>query len=607
MSGGSKLSPEASVPGHGSAGEPRIVANRYRLMESLGHGGMGRVWRAYDEVLHRHVALKEILSPRGLTARERDELQKRSIREARAIARLDHPNIVRVFDVISADGEPWIVMEYVPSTSLDQVLSEDGPVTPERAARIGLEILRALQAIHQCGALHRDVKPANVLLAGNERIVLTDFGLATLPDHPTVTQAGLVLGSPSYIAPERALDGAATPEGDLWSLGATLYKAVEGRAPYARRSVTATLAALASEPLEPPTQAGRLEPVIMGFLRKDPAARIKPAEAERLLLSVLGEHDAGQPCTSKPRTAEPVVPAPEAPGAQGQPPRVPTGTAVPERTHRRPTRRAVTVVTSVVVAIAFGALLWLSTDLHDSFRHLGPGDQANAGGGGLSLPKATMSPTKPGGTLQPSALAQLTAASAGQLPAPAPPGQALPPNGAGTPPNSGAAGNPRVDGSPPHPIEGTATTAPEMAVAPSVVNDASGLCLGIDNASELSGARAIVENCRGARTQAWRIRNTIVLSGHEYAQFQNDAGLCLVVAGASASTGAAVVQGECSGPSDHSQFWYAAGDSNQRGVSRWQNGHSGLFMDVAGSSADGGAEVVQKGSSNSLTQYWRKG
>ncbi|MFG3419565.1 protein kinase [Micromonospora sp. NPDC048063] len=262
---------------------PQLVADRYRLLSPLGQGGMGRVWKARDEVLHRDVAIKELVPPPSLTDDERREMRERSLREARAIARLNHINVVRIFDVLRTDGDPWIVMEYVASRSLQDTLAEDGPVPPARAVEIGLGVLGALKAAHKAGVMHRDVKPGNVLLGNDGRVVLTDFGLATIPGDPNVTRTGMVLGSPAYIAPERARDGTAGPEADLWSLGATLYAAVEGKSPYARPSAIATLAALATEAPPPPKNAGPLKPVLNGLLRKDPNERITAEVAEKLL------------------------------------------------------------------------------------------------------------------------------------------------------------------------------------------------------------------------------------------------------------------------------------------------------------------------------------
>ncbi|MFG1952734.1 protein kinase [Micromonospora sp. NPDC048830] len=272
---------------------PQLVADRYRLISPLGQGGMGRVWKARDEVLHRDVAIKELVPPPSLTPEERREMRERSLREARAIARLNHINVVRIFDVLRTDGDPWIVMEYVASRSLQDTLAEDGPVSPAKAVEIGLGVLGALKAAHKAGVMHRDVKPGNVLLGNDGRVVLTDFGLATIPGDPNVTRTGMVLGSPAYIAPERAKDGTAGPEADLWSLGATLYAAVEGKSPYARPSAIGTLAALATEPMPPPKNAGPLKSVLTGLLRKDPAERIDADEAERLLRRAAGRRSKG--------------------------------------------------------------------------------------------------------------------------------------------------------------------------------------------------------------------------------------------------------------------------------------------------------------------------
>ncbi|MET7710119.1 protein kinase [Micromonospora sp. NPDC005413] len=298
---------------------PQLVADRYRLLSPLGQGGMGRVWKARDEVLHRDVAIKELVPPPGLTDEERREMRERSLREARAIARLNHANVVRIFDVLRTDGDPWIVMEYVASKSLQDTLAEDGPVSVAQTIEIGLGVLGALNAAHKAGVMHRDVKPGNVLLGEDGRVVLTDFGLATIPGDPNVTRTGMVLGSPAYISPERAREGTAGPEADLWSLGATLYAAVEGKSPYARPSAIATLAALATEPMPPPKNAGPLKAVLNGLLRKDPNERITAEVAERLLRRAGGKRARGislldgvrRPGPNGPREPRPPhVPAP---------------------------------------------------------------------------------------------------------------------------------------------------------------------------------------------------------------------------------------------------------------------------------------------------------
>jgi hypothetical protein len=277
------------------------LAGRYRLVEQLGVGGMGRVWLARDEILHRDVAIKEIVLPEGLTTSEREELRQLTLREARAAAQLSHPNVVGVYDVLHTQERPWIVMEYVPSRSLIQVVFEDGPLSPQRTAQIGLAVLAALRAAHAAGILHRDVKPANVLLAEDGRVVLTDFGLAVfVSGEGAVTNPGMIRGSPQYMSPERAREGVAGPESDLWSLGATLYTAVEGRSPYARETVAATLTALATRPPDPAELAGPIKPVLDGLLRKNPVRRMSAEAAEQALRRVAAT---GSGTTRSPRGA----------------------------------------------------------------------------------------------------------------------------------------------------------------------------------------------------------------------------------------------------------------------------------------------------------------
>jgi hypothetical protein len=285
---------------------PDRFAGRYRLGDPLGAGGMGQVWLARDDVLDRDVAIKEIALPTDLSDHERESARHRTLREARAAARLNHPNVVQVYDVISADGRIWIVMEHVPSRSLQEVIQTDGPLEPRYVAAIGLAVLAALDAAHRAGVRHRDVKPANVLLADDGRVMLTDFGIASIDGDSIITSSDLVLGSPQYMAPERVRHGQALAASDLWSLGATLYAAVEGQSPYERPSAMATLTALAVEEPDPPRRAGPLQPVLEGLLRKDPAARIGVAEAERRLLSVA----TGVPAEQLGRPAEQAPPTP---------------------------------------------------------------------------------------------------------------------------------------------------------------------------------------------------------------------------------------------------------------------------------------------------------
>src|SRR4051794_5715673 len=261
-----------------------LVAGRYRIGPCLGTGGMGRVWLARDEVLRRDVAIKEIALPFGLTDEEREEMRARTLREARAAARLSHPNVVRIYDVQPGDERPWIVMEYVSSRSLLQVIKENGPLPPTEVAGIGLAVLSALDAAQRVGVVHRDIKPSNVLVADDGRVLLTDFGSAIMDEgEGALTQTGLILGSPRYIAPERAANGISTLESDLWSLGATLYEAVEGRAPYTRETTMAVLVALATEKPDPTHRAGVLKPVLNGLLQKNPRSRMRLDEVEERL------------------------------------------------------------------------------------------------------------------------------------------------------------------------------------------------------------------------------------------------------------------------------------------------------------------------------------
>ncbi|GAA0413468.1 hypothetical protein Acor_10940 [Acrocarpospora corrugata] len=262
--------------------EARRLAGRYQLLEPIGRGGMGVVWRAHDELLDRAVAVKEVLFA-AMSEQDRAAFNRRTIREARAAGRLSHPNVVVVHDVIEEDGRPWIVMQLVDSRSLGQVIREHGPLVPERVAAIGLQILDALGTAHAAGVLHRDVKPENVLLSGDNRVVLTDFGIATMAEEPGLTLTGGVTGTPAFLPPERLNGEPATPESDLWSLGATIYAAVEGRSPYDRGTPIASMAAVLHSQPHPPQRAGPLVPVIEGLLRRDPAQRIDAIEAAALL------------------------------------------------------------------------------------------------------------------------------------------------------------------------------------------------------------------------------------------------------------------------------------------------------------------------------------
>jgi serine/threonine protein kinase len=286
----------------------RPLAGRYRLLAVLGQGGMGAVWRARDELLKRDVAVKEIIWPPQMDPDERETARLRAVREAQMAARLRHPNVVGVYDFFEEDGRPCIVMELVPYRSLRDAVLADGPLSAADAARVGLGVLAALAAVHEVGVLHRDVKPANILLGPEGRVVLTDFGIAKAADSPALTKSGVLIGSASYIAPERARGEQASAAADLWALGASLYAAVEGRPPFDRDGVLASLTAVVADEPDPPRHAGPLWPVISGLLRKDPEARLAAAEAGQLLSRIADKHDAA-----------PTAPTVPVPGQDGEP------------------------------------------------------------------------------------------------------------------------------------------------------------------------------------------------------------------------------------------------------------------------------------------------
>ncbi|MGH3866915.1 MAG: serine/threonine-protein kinase [Pseudonocardiaceae bacterium] len=261
---------------------PRLVAGRYRLGAVLGRGTMGTVWSAHDEVLGRLVAIKEVLLPPGIPEAEADALRERSLREARAIAALSHPNVVTLYDVAREGAAPFVVMELVASSSLAELV-RDSALPPQRVIAIGAAMAAALQAAHAAGITHRDVKPGNVLMAHDGRIKLTDFGIARNRADQTLTATGLMLGSPAYIAPEIASGGPVNPASDLWGLGATLFAAVEGRPPYDAGTAMATVASVVQGEVPRPSCTGALAEVISGLMIKDPAHRMPLSRVRQLL------------------------------------------------------------------------------------------------------------------------------------------------------------------------------------------------------------------------------------------------------------------------------------------------------------------------------------
>ncbi|WP_055481173.1 serine/threonine-protein kinase [Sphaerimonospora mesophila] len=281
----------------GPVGQGRLIGRRYRLLSPVGRGGMGMVWHAHDVLLDRDVAVKELILPFGLDDAGMQAAHRRMLREARSAARLSHPGIVTVHDVVEEDGRPWIVMELVRAWSLEQAVRQSGPLPVVQAAEIGVRVLDALRHAHAAGILHRDVKPGNVLLT-SDRVVLTDFGIAAIEGDVSITQTGLLMGSPAYIPPERLRGRPVTHAADLWSFGATLYAAVEGRPPYEGPDAVAVLGAVLTQEPNRPQRAGALLPVIDGLLRKNPADRLPAAQVAEMLEGVLHSHGsavAGRP------------------------------------------------------------------------------------------------------------------------------------------------------------------------------------------------------------------------------------------------------------------------------------------------------------------------
>ncbi|MGK5730153.1 protein kinase domain-containing protein [Streptomyces sp. URMC 124] len=402
------------------AGVPpdRVVAGRYRLLERLGQGGMGVVWRARDEVLDREVAVKEVRAPSGLLEHEIRQLYVRLEREARAAARVSHPHVVTVFDVVSEDGRPWIVMELVRGLSLADVLEAEGPLAPARAAHIGAGVLSALRGAHAAGVLHRDVKPGNVILANDGRVVLTDFGIATVEGSSALTRTGELVGSPEFLAPERALGHPPGPESDLWSLGVTLYATVEGVSPFRQDTPLSTMRAVVDQQLPAPVRAGALAPVLEGLLRKDPAERLGAEEADGMLRVVA--QGGTLPGPGAPPTAEaPTVPAhprpdPSAGPAASSPEHGPRGFGPPagdgpygpaeppgglgttgDDRRRRP--GVVFAVAAVVLALLVGGLAWaFSRGEGDDGGSGSSSGSADSAGPGKSAGSRSASPDGPG-------------------------------------------------------------------------------------------------------------------------------------------------------------------------------------------------------------------
>ncbi|MER6134581.1 protein kinase [Streptomyces sp. NPDC001815] len=366
-----------------------MIAGRYRLLSPLGEGGMGTVWRARDEVLHREVAVKEVRAPGGLPGPDVERMYARLEREAWAAARVTNRNVVTVYDVATEDGRPWIVMELIRGIALSDLLDAEGPLSPQRAAHVGAEVLAALRAAHEAGVLHRDVKPGNVLMSNDGRVVLTDFGIATVEGSSALTMTGEVIGSPEFLAPERALGRTPGPESDLWSLGVLLYAAVEGNSPFRQNTPLSTLRAVVDEELPTPHRAGPLAPVIEGLLRKDPAERIPAADAEQDLRVVAAGGTSRTGTTSYAPTvaafphpsATPPTPVPAYTPAAHSPQHAPGATTTTSEPDR-PRRAMIAVIAGLAaLALAIAGLTYALVNRDNGDNGAGDSNGGSTSGG----------------------------------------------------------------------------------------------------------------------------------------------------------------------------------------------------------------------------------
>jgi len=265
---------------------PRMVAGRYAILNELGRGGMGIVWLAEDTMIGRHVAIKELHLPEGVPHSERTTFEQRVLREARTAGRLNDPAVVTVYDVVQESGATYIVMELIQAPTLSDVIKERGPLPAEQVAKLADQLLSALDAAHQAGIIHRDVKPSNIMLAANGRAKLTDFGIAQSLDDPRLTSSGILIGSPSYMAPERIRGEEAGAPSDLWALGAVLFYAIEGYSPYERATTAATMHSILSEVPYLTRGQGALASVVTGLMINTPQARLNSGQARGLLAHV---------------------------------------------------------------------------------------------------------------------------------------------------------------------------------------------------------------------------------------------------------------------------------------------------------------------------------
>lgn len=366
-----------------------VIADRYRVARQLGVGGMGVVWEAHDERLNRSVAIKELRTQHGVTESETEVITQRAIREARISARLQHPYAVSVFDVVEHEGKPCIVMELVPSMPLSDVMRELGSLDPQEAARVGAQVASALAAAHALGIVHRDIKPGNILIGDDGTARICDFGISRAYGDATLTMTGMITGTPAYLAPEAARGEESTYASDVFSLGATLYAAVEGEPPFGNDgNAIAVLYRVAAGELRQPERAGPLAPLLLAMLSTDPAGRPSMAEAAAQLSTLAdGRASAVPPTVALPPTAGAtrVIPLPTEPSpATAATVAQPHDTAGPPASPSEPTtepapgpgrrRWGLIAVLVLIVAAAVTAIAVLLPGLNRAGPGPDPGD-----------------------------------------------------------------------------------------------------------------------------------------------------------------------------------------------------------------------------------------
>ncbi|MFJ9104696.1 protein kinase [Streptomyces sp. NPDC102405] len=521
--------------------EERLIAGRYRILDRIGQGGMGTVWRAHDTVLGRNVAVKRLHPQPRLSEDELATLFERTRREARSAARISHPNVVVVHDVVDDEGLPTIVMEYVPSTTLADVIRAHGPVPPEEAARIGLGVLAALRAAHGAGVLHRDVKPANVLLTEDGRVVLTDFGIAQASDTSTLTVTGQLVGSVDFIAPERLAGAVPGPEADLWALGATLFQAVDGHSPFLRDTVTETMYAIALGPLPEVRKAGPLTPLIQGLIANKPDERLSAEEAERLLRTAAaeGHSSVAAPAVSavdavhpEPGNATPErQPEPETERDHGKrvasaagavpdgPPPTSTGRRAQPRSGRW--RKPVVIGAAITAAVLIAIALLVTQTVEKDGTGVQASDGVTAAGGKTAPPPQGAAPSvTPSPSDSPSSGA--TSPTPGAV---SPSRSATEAAGVGTGADAGTEATPTTSRS----------SAPVASTGRALVVAASGKCLSRGNGAD--GVQLYQDTCDGSAAQQWQLGSGVVRSS----------GKCMTVAGGATDDRTAIQLAGCDG------------------------------------------------------------